>query len=263
MTRLVYRFTNDVLFKMVFVMYPELLKRLVAASLRIRLEDIKEFVITNPEIPPGFSDEKYCRLDIHMIVNGRRVDLEVQIKNEGDYPERSLYYWARDFSSAIAEGGEYVELPCTIVINIVAFNLFDCEEFCSEFQPLEITRHTPLTDKMRLIYFELPKLPKVVDADDELKLWLALFNAKTEEDLKKLEETGVQVMGQAIEAYRRVTATDEFKELERMRSIARHNEASALGHARREGQRAADKKWQGIVAEKDALIAELRARLGE
>ncbi len=98
-------------------------------------------------------------------------------------------------------------------------------------------------------------------------------------------------MEEAIKAYRHVTATDEFKEIERLRSRARHNEASALGNARREarakgkaegrregrregkaegrregeqiGEKRADKKWQDVVAEKDALIAELQARLGK
>jgi hypothetical protein len=37
-------------------------------------------------------------------------------------------------------------------------------------------------------------------------------------------------MEQAIEAYRRVSVSDEFRELERMRERARHNEASALAN---------------------------------
>ena len=92
--------------------------------------------------------------------------------------------------------------------------------------------------------------------------------------MKEIEALGVSEMEQAIRAYRKVTASDEFKELERLRSLARHNEASALGHARREARQEAiretDEKWQGVVAEKDAiaaeqaaLIAELRSRLGE
>ena len=64
-------------------------------------------------------------------------------------------------------------------------------------------------------------------------MWLTLFDAKTEADLAKLEAMEVPVMKQAIGAYRHVTATDEFREIERLRSRARHNEASALGHARR------------------------------
>jgi predicted transposase/invertase (TIGR01784 family) len=92
-----------------------------------------------------------------------------------------------------------------------------------------------LTDKQVLHYFELPKLPEIVNADDELKLWLALFKAKTEEDLAKIEALEVTVMQEAIGAYRQVSSTGEFREIERLRSLARHNEASALSHAESKG----------------------------
>jgi hypothetical protein len=64
---------------------------------------------------------------------------------------------------------------------------------------------------------------------------------------------------QAIDAYWSIIASDEFKEIERLRSLARHNEASALGHARREEHA----KWQTVVAQKDAEIERLRAELGK
>jgi predicted transposase/invertase (TIGR01784 family) len=93
--KLQYNLKNDVLFKMVFVKYPDLLKRLIAVILDIPLESITEFIITNPEIPPEVKGDKFCYLDIAMIVNGRIVSLEIQISNEGDYPERVMYYWSR------------------------------------------------------------------------------------------------------------------------------------------------------------------------
>ena len=263
MTKLEYTLMNDVLAKMLFVKYPDLLKRLVSALLHIRYEGIEQFVITNPDIPPETVGDKFCRLDINMTVDGQRIDLELQVANEGDYPERSLYYWAREYGAALSEGGEYSDLPHTIVISILAFKLFDCEEFHSEFRPLEVTRHTLLTDKQVLHYFELPKLPKTINADDELKLWLKLFDIKTEEELKQIEEMGVPIMEQVIGAYRHVSATDEFKELERMRSRARNNEASALGHAWREGAAEERTKWQGVVAEKDAALADKDAALAD
>jgi len=213
------------------VKYPDLLKKLVAALLRIRLDSIEHFEIQNPEMPPETLGDKFCRLDINMMIGGQRVDLEVQVEDERDYPERSLYYWARDFSTALGEGMDYLLLPRTIVINIVDFKLFDCAEFHSEFQALEVTRHTSLTDKMSLHYFELPKLPTNFHKDDDLLLWLSLFNANTEEDLKRIEALEVPDMEKAIGAYRHVTATDEFKEIERMYSRARHNEAAALRNA--------------------------------
>ncbi|MDR0570185.1 MAG: Rpn family recombination-promoting nuclease/putative transposase [Clostridiales Family XIII bacterium] len=227
MTKLEYTFTNDMLFKMLFVQHPDLLKRLVAGLLGVEVGSIGRFEVTNPEILPESWGEKFCRLDVNMTVDGQRVDLEIQVADEGDYPERSLYYWAREYSSALGEGQDYIELPRVVIVSILAFRLFGCEEFHSEFRPLEVARHEPLTDRQSLHYFELPKLPEVVSADDELKLWLALFKAETEEDLKQIEEMGAPVMEQAIGAYRRVTATEEFKEMERLRSRARHNEAAA------------------------------------
>ncbi len=235
MTKLEYTFTHDTLFKMVFVKYPDLLKRLVAELLGIRFESIKDFTIANPEMPPEAIGDKFCRLDINMTVDGQRVDLEIQVADEGDYPERSLYYWAREYATALGEGENFSALPRTIIISILAFTLFGCAEFHSEYQLLEVTRHTPLTDRQTLHYFELPKLPEIVNADDGLKLWLALFKAETEEDLAKIEALEVSVMQEAIGAYRHVAATDEFREIERLRSLARHNEASALSHARSKG----------------------------
>jgi predicted transposase/invertase (TIGR01784 family) len=170
---------------------------------------------------------------------------------------RSLYYWARDYSTSLGEGAEYFNLPRTVIISILDFKLFDCEEFYSEFQALDVTWHTLLTDKLSLHYYELPKLPVLTSADNGLELWLTLFNAETEEDLIKIEKLEVPIMKQAIGAYRNITATDEFKEAERLRSLARHNEASALGHARRE-ERA---KWESIVADKDAAIADKDAEI--
>ena len=264
MTKLEYTFKTDTLFKMLFVKYPDLLKRLVAELIGIKYDSIEQFIITNPEMPPESLGDKFCRLDINMIVDNERIDLEIQVNNEGDYPERSLYYWAREFSTGLSEGEGYSELPRTIIINIVAFELFDCKEFHSEYEALEVTRHTQLTDKMSLHYFELPKLPDSVTADSSRELWLKLFQAETEEEIAKIESLEVPIMSEAVKAFRHVAASSEFRERERLRSKARHDEAQALRNA----QKQRDEHWQGVVAEKDAenenlrmLLAKLRTQL--
>ena len=260
MTELKYKLTNDLLFKMLFVKYPDLLKRLVAELLGIKYEDIAQFSIINPEMPPETLGGKFCRLDINMTVDGQRVDLEIQVENEGNYPERSLFIWAKEFSTAIQEGDNFLELPKTIVISILGFNQFkDTTDFHSEFGAFEVNRHTPLSDKFCLHFFELKKLPPFTNTDSGKELWLSLFNAKTEEDLAQLEAMEVPIMSTALQAYRHVAASDEFKEIERMRSKARHDEAQALKNA----EKKRDEHWQGIVEAKDALIAELQAQLGK
>jgi len=262
MTKLKYTLKTDTLFKLLFTKYPDLLKRLVAALLGIEYESIEQFGITNPDISPEELGKKFCRLDINMTVNGQKVDLEVQVSDEGNYPERSLFYWAREFSTGLDEGQDYSLLPRTIVISILGFNQFaDPKKFHSEFQALEVTSHEPLTDKMVLHFYELKKLPPLDSADRGRDLWLKLFRADTEEELTKIEEMGVPIMSEAIGAYRHVAASSEFREVERMRSKARHDEAQALKNAEQRGEERANIKWQSVVADKDTLIAELQAKL--
>jgi len=198
-----------------------------------------------------------------MIVNGQRVDIEIQVENEGNYPERSLFIWEKEFSTAIKEGDNFSELPKTIIISILGFNQFkDTAEFHSEFGALEVKRYTPLSDKFCLHFFELKKLPPLAGAVCGKELWLSLFNAKTEKDLKKIEALEVSYMSEALQAYRHVAASDEFKERERMRSKARHDEAQALANARREER----EHWQGVATENVQLGTEneeLRSQLAK
>ena len=146
-TKLEFTFKSDVLFKMLFLEYPHLLKRLIAVLLEIPLESIKQFDITNTEMPPEEIGKKFCRLDINMIVDGKKINLEIQVEDEGNYPERSLFHFSRIYSSSLPAGDDYSLLPRTIIISIIDFELFDCEEVHSEFQVLEVKRYTPLTDK--------------------------------------------------------------------------------------------------------------------
>jgi len=264
MAKLRYTLKTDTLFKLLFRKYQNLLKRLVADFLCIEYESITQFVVTNPDITPEELGKKFCRLDINMIVNGHRVDIEVQVSDEGNYPERSLFYWAREFSTGINESENYSLLPRTFVISILGFNQFaDPGKFHHEFQCLEVTTHEPLTDKQVLHFFELRKLPPLNSRDTGRDLWLKLFNAETEEELAKFEKLGVPVMSEAVQAYRHVAASDEFMVMERMRSKARHDEAQALNNAEQRGEQRANAQWQAVVAEKDTRIAEKDTRIAE
>ena len=243
MAKLKYPLKTDTMFKMMFVRHPELLKRLVVALLGVNFESIESLEVTNSEMSPEIVGGKFCRLDINMKIDGQQVNLEIQVRDEGDYPERTLFHWARLYSSALPSGEDYRKLPRTVVISIVDFHLFDCAGFHSEFRPLEATRHEPLTDKLSLHFFELRKLPSELDSGDPALLWLSLFGAETEEALEKIKALEVPVMEQAINAYSQIAADPAFAELARQREIALHNEASALRHARDQERN----KWQGVI----------------
>ena len=239
---------TDTLFKMLFVEHQDLLKKLVAVLMGIPVTSITQFDVQNPEIQPENLGDKFCRLDINMIVNGQRIDLEIQVCNEGDYIERVMFYWAKEFASALPSGASYAELPRTMILSILDFSLFDCEEYQSFFQPMEVTRHTVMSDKMGFHFFELPKLPEKISGKDELLLWLSLFNAETEEELEQIKALEVPEMEQAINAYYKITASPEFREVERLREKARHDEAQALHHAKLEG------KLEGKLEQKYEIV---------
>jgi len=143
--------------------------------------------------------------------------------------------------------------------DITEFNVINPEKFHHEFQCLEVTTYVPLTDKMVLHFYELKKLPPLADTDSGRDLWLKLFNAETEEELKKIESMEVSFMSEAVMAYRHVAASSELRELERMRSKAGHDEAQAIYNAERKER----ERWQGVVAEKDTALAEQAALIAK
>ena len=272
MTKLEYTFKTDTMFKTLFTQHPDLLENLVSVLLAIPPKSIQHFEIINTELPSDYVGGKFCRLDINMTVNGQRVNLEVQVARQEHYINRVLFHWARDYSAALPEGGKYKDLPRTVIISIIDFNQFQCAHFHSEFCPLEVTRHEHLTDKMSLHFFELLKLPAdELNINNKLLLWLALFKASTEEELEQIKALEEPTMEQAISAYQRISASPEFRELERLRSLSRHDEASALGEAEERGEKRGEErgekrereKWQGVVADQAAEIEKLRLQMAE
>jgi len=92
-----------------------------------------------------------------------------------------------------------------------------------------------LTERLAIHFYELGKVPEAIDTSDMVQLWLKLIGAKTEEDLAALEELEVAEMTQAVDAYRKISASPRYQELERMRAEARRDEAQALSDAREQG----------------------------
>jgi predicted transposase/invertase (TIGR01784 family) len=151
-------------------------------------------------------------------------------------------------------GAKYSNLPRVMIISFASFKMFDCESYYSDFNILESNRHELLNNILSLRYYELPKLPQKVAAENLLELWLQLFRANTEEDLLRIKETGVPIMLKSLDAYRAVTASEEFQALARIRADALSNEASALADARRNERRKQQRLFAKKIAEQIAAI---------
>jgi len=81
--------------------------------------------------------------------------------------------------------------------------------------------------------------------------------------ISDIEGLGVDVLTKAVAPFRSVTASDELKDLERIRARARHNEAQAIYNAEIRVAKERDEHWQGVVVEKDTALAEKDSALAE
>ena len=228
----------DVIFKRLFADEDnlDLLHDFLSSLLEIPHDSITNIVVQNPEIMPESVSGKFSRMDLKLTVNDSLVNVEMQIKDEPDFRDRVLFYWAKLYSGDLKSGDEYGDLRQSISINIMNFNMFDCPEYHSVFKIEETTRHEILSDKCAIHFFELKKINrKKADKNNRMELWLQLVNAESEEELDMLQNTNVPEIKKAVRVIHRMSDDEKLRELAEMREKALHVEATALGHAKREG----------------------------
>ncbi len=228
----------DIIFKRMFgdAKNDEIIKAFIEDLLEMERGSIQEIVIDNVELPPDELDKKFSRLDLKMKVDNQIVNIEMQVEAEPCFGDRTLFYWAKIFTSELGSGEGYDELRKTICINIVNFNAFGCDEYHSHFQPMEKIRQEVLSDKMDIHFFELKKIKKAAK-HKPMEDWLNLINAETEGELMDVESTTqIQEVKKAIVVLRELNADDQLRAEAHYREKRLHDEATALGHARREGK---------------------------
>ena len=256
----------DLIFKRVFGTeeHKNWLANLVANLLDIPLESIENIEIQNTEMVPDYLNQKFSRLDFRVKVNDEIINIELQVHFEEDYAERMLYYWSKLYSEQLKVKDAYGDAEKTICINILNFNLFDCKEYYSSFKIMEESRHSILTDRFSIVFFELKKL-KNARKNKPVEVWLDLINAETEGDLEMIESTtNVKDIHDIIFTIREMSADEKTRYEAEMREKAIMDERSALANSERRGFKRGIKKGEAIGLEKGkALGLEKGKVLGE
>ena len=248
----------DVIFKRVFgnEKNEKIIAAFISDLLEIPRESIKKIYINNVELAPEYLEQKFSRLDLKMDVDGRIINIELQVNKESFFKERTLFYWSKLYSEELIAGDEYTELKQTICINIINFNLFECEDYHSNFKILESQRNELLTDKFAIHFFELKKVGKY-RKNKRMEDWLNLINAETEGDLMAIQQsTTIPEVQDTIVMLRHLSADQQVRQEAYYRERLLHDEASALGSARREGR--AEGMAEGKAAERSAVAENMR-----
>lgn len=225
----------DIIFKKIFTENEDMLHSFVASMLEIPQERIKEIKITNPELPPETLTGKFSRLDLSLKVDDKLVNVEIQVKNDADYRDRTLFYWAKLYSSELKSGEDYSELKQTITINIINFNMFNTDDYHTEVAAMIKGTGEVFSDKFSIHFFELKKVGRKPNPNNSRELWLQFINADSEEEFEMISQTNVPIMKKAVNVIYDMSEDTKIREIARLREKALHDEASALKNAKAEG----------------------------
>ena len=201
---------------------------------------IQNVEILNNDLDKEHNADKFSRLDIKAKTdNGELINIEIQVKNEYNMIQRTLYYWSRIYTDQLTSTRDYSELSRTICINILNFKLLDNDRYHNTYRLKEITTNEELTDIEEIHFIELPKSKHVdkdeVDNIDSLLKWIEFIKEPESETVKILETTDEVLRNAKAQLYKISLDKDSiarYREFEKRM----YDETSALNSAKREGR---------------------------
>lgn len=238
-----YNMTNNYMFRYILQQNEKVLKGLICSLLHLKPEQIRGIVITNPiNLAEDVSGKEFI-LDINVRLNDDTlINLEMQVANESNWPERSLSYLCRSFDQ-LYHGQEYEEALPVIHIGFLDFTLHPEEpEFYATYKMLNVKNHLLYSDKFALSVVNLRQIELATEEDKayHIDYWARIFKAKTWEDIKMLAKENEYLQEAANSLY--VANADEI-----VRQQCRAREDAE----RRERTLERDKR---LLEEKNALL---------
>ena len=206
-----YNMTNNYMFRYILQKNKKVLKGLICSLLHLRPEEIMKVEITNPINLSGDITGKEFILDINVMFNDNtRINLEMQVANEYNWPERSLSYLCRSFDQ-LYRGQKYEEVLPVIHIGFLDFTLHPkAPEFYATYKMLNVRNHFVYSDKFILSVVNLNRIELATDEDKsyDIDYWASIFKAKTWEEIQMLAKDNEYLQEAAESLY--VANADEI-----------------------------------------------------
>lgn len=178
--------TNDYIFKRLFSKKgnEDILKDLLEGILEIKINQVE--VMQEVEIERINIKDKIGIVDIKAIVDEKTtVDIEMQIENEYNMIERTLFYWAGLYHTGLKSKEKYVKNNKVITINLLKYTMFKEKRYHRVGIIKDKENNDILTDKLELHFIELPKfLESNEGGNKKLRQWLDFICNEREEEVK-------------------------------------------------------------------------------
>ncbi|MGV1072536.1 Rpn family recombination-promoting nuclease/putative transposase [Clostridium perfringens] len=206
---------------------------------------IKDVEIKNNDIDKDFIEDKFSRLDVKATTsNKEHINIEIQVKNEYNMIQRTLYYWSKMYSEQIQNRDNYSKLERTVCINILNFKYLKNDKYHNAYRLKEITSNEELTDLQEIHFIELPKFNEIgnkeyvenVEEMDALEKWLEFLVEPESNTVRQLELSNEEIKLAKSELYR-LSMDSKEREQYNMREKAIYDRISALENAEAKGKR--------------------------
>ena len=236
MNNLLYTLKNDILFKALFGREgnEKYLKGLLEALFQLPIYKIE--IITEYTLEQLAKEEKGGRLDILAKINDSTyVNIELQIRDEKNIEERTLYYASRLLTEKSQKGERYEELDKVIMINILDYELLEFNEFVSDTVTV-INKHREYETikNQKFYYIELPKFRKTnIDINDPLNQWLALID--NNEEMIKMAMVKNKTIKEAKEDLDKLRADPKMRGIIKLRDKWERDYYNGIACAKDEG----------------------------
>ena len=238
----------DFVFKKIFgsEKHPGVLISFLNAVLKPK-NNITDVEIKNTDIDKSYIEDKFSRLDVKAVTSKNEIiNIEIQLKNEYNMIQRSLYYWSKLYEEQLEEGDRYDKLCRTVCINILDFKYLKNDRFHNGYRLKEIETNEELTDLEEIHFIEIQKIKKInseKDIVDVLEGWVEFLRDPESEVVRKLEMTNKEIREAKDELYR-LSMDEKERALYFIREKSIRDEISALANAEEKGMERGIKKGE-------------------
>ena len=229
----------DFVFKKIFGSeeHPKILISFLNAVLKPK-KPIVSVEIKNSDLEKEYIEDKFSRLDVKALTSNKEIiNIEIQLKNEYNMIQRSLYYWSKLYEEQLSEGDRYDKLSRTVCINILDFKYLKNDRFHNGYRLKEIETNEELTDLQEIHFIEIPKLKRFESTEeivDLLEGWVEFLRDPESEVIRKLEMSNKEIREAKDELYR-LSRNSKERELYYLREKSLRDEISALANAKEKG----------------------------
>ena len=229
----------DFVFKKIFGSeeHPEILISFLNAVLKPK-KPIVSVEIKNLDLEKEYIEDKFSRLDVKALTSNKEIiNIEIQLKNEYNMIQRSLYYWSKLYEEQLSEGDRYDKLSRTVCINILDFKYLKNDRFHNGYRLKEIETNEELTNLQEIHFIEIPKLKRFESTEeivDLLEGWVEFLRDPESEVIRKLEMSNKEIREAKDELYR-LSRNSKERELYYLREKSLRDEISALANAKEKG----------------------------